>query len=674
MPVFTIEAPDGSKVKVEADTPELAMQGAQEAFAAKTKGDPKEGADVTVGSVARSLFRGLPFIGSYRDELAAKGRSLVGQDYEEGLAKERGRDDAFHEAHPYLDTGLQIGGGIAGTMLAAPALGAAGTGGAIGAVGRTALGLGAKSLPGAVARGAIAGGLQGAAAGSGDADGGFVDRAMGGLQGGAIGLAAGAAVPAAFEGARRVGASVIDKIAGNGDALSGLSGAARRYVGQLASPSSVNQWEQDLARLGPDGMLADVSPEWQMVARGAAARPGSRDTVVNAIEGRDAVKNQRLAADLDRTLGQAEVPTFVEEGLAANREALDPVYRRVLANASPVDTSGLAQRLERIATTERGRAQRAASEVRQMLDDVQTPGQLDSNPATLLNTRQAIDGLLGTEVDTNAARVLRDARREVDAELTRNVPGIKDVDALHQELARQSTALTRGGQVLDSGKTAPRPAELAREVQQGAQPAGTLVGPSASPIRMRQGTRAEIDRVAGQNANDPIALQRLVKGEGDWNRDKLRTIFGQGRADDALGAIDREAQFRDTRNRVTRGSDTGATRAFQEGLDRAESPMFGGLSAGSGGDLTMFGVALKTAKNIGGILTNELGAARANRFATELARVSIADGVTRDQFVTAMRNAGVRQQTIGKALDYATRTGLIVSREAPSLAIGSPEQ
>jgi hypothetical protein len=660
MPVFTIEAPDGSKVKVEADTPELAMQGAQEAFTQKTKGaEPEESGDVSIGSVARSLFRGLPLIGTYRDELAARGRSLVGQDYEEGLAKERGRDKAFSDKHPVLDTGLGILGGVGGTLLAAPAVGGAG---AAGAVGRTVLGLGAKTLPGAIARGAVAGGIQGAAAGSGDAEGGFVDRAMGGLQGGAIGGVLGGALPAGFEFGRRGVSAIIDKAVGNGDALSGLSGAARRYVGQLATPTAVNSWEQDLARLGPDAMLADVSPEWQMVAGGAAARPGSRETVVGALTERDAGKNQRLANDLNRTLGPAEVPSEVDAGIRGGQEALGDNYRGVFQGARAIDSQPLADHLDASLVNLRGASRQAVERVRGWLN-IPGTNQLDPNPGALFQVRHEIDGLLTDETNPRVIENMTAVRREVDRMLAQSVPGLKDVDGFFAELARQREALARGSQVLDSGKTAPRPAEIVNEVQQNAQPQGNLVGPSAANVRLRQGTRAEIDRVAGQNANDPVALQRLVKGEGDWNRDKLRTIFGQGPADEALGAIDREAQFRNTHNRVTAGSDTAPRRAFQEALDRVEN---GAVLGGSpGADVTGMGLIVKGARTVGAMLMGELGKARANRFATELARVSIAQGVSRDELVAAMRQAGIRQQTIGRVLDHATRTGLIASREVP---------
>ena len=98
----------------------------------------------------------------------------------------------------------------------------------------------------------------------------------------------------------------------------------------------------------------------------------------------------------------------------------------------------------------------------------------------------------------------------VDQEVARAVPGIKHVDAKYAELMRQQEGLQRGGMVFDTGKTATRPADLAAELRAGALPQGEMVGPSAVPTRVKQGARAEIDRLVGTHANDLNALERKL--------------------------------------------------------------------------------------------------------------------------------------------------------------------
>jgi hypothetical protein len=136
--------------------------------------------------------------------------------------------------------------------------------------------------------------------------------------------------------------------------------------------------------------------------------------------------------------------------------------------------------------------------------------------------------MIANEVDPNTIRVLTQTRAAVDDGLARAAPGIKDVDAQFAELSRQSAALQRGSQVLDGGKTAIRPVELADEIAQGALPQGTQIGPSAAPVRLRQGARAEVDRLVGTNVNDLNTLERKIGTPQDWNSQKLETVFGEG--------------------------------------------------------------------------------------------------------------------------------------------------
>jgi hypothetical protein len=115
---------------------------------------------------------------------------------------------------------------------------------------------------------------------------------------------------------------------------------------------------------------------------------------------------KRLAQSLETNLGPSPVPSRVEAGLAQARQDLAPAYEQVFQGAQPVNTRALADQLNAIAVTERGPAQRAARQVREMLNDPVATRELDRNPASLLNTRQAIDGMIANEVDPNTIRVL----------------------------------------------------------------------------------------------------------------------------------------------------------------------------------------------------------------------------------------------------------------------------
>ncbi|WP_312467362.1 hypothetical protein [Brucella sp.] len=135
----------------------------------------------------------------------------------------------------------------------------------------------------------------------------------------------------------------------------------------------------------------------------------------------------------------------------------------------------------------------------------------------------------------------------IDDSLAQHVPGIKMADAQFRELARQNEGLRIGVKALDSGREALRPEELQQEVLDGVNPEGLMVGPSAKTFRMQQAARADIDRQIGTKANDLVALKNIIKGEGDWNRDRMGMLFGQDRTKDALDLLDRDALFATTK-------------------------------------------------------------------------------------------------------------------------------
>jgi hypothetical protein len=265
--------------------------------------------------------------------------------------------------------------------------------------------------------------------------------------------------------------------------------------------------------------------------------------------------------------------------------------------------------------------------------------QLDPNPSALFQTRQAIDGILATEQNPQAIRQLTMARQNVDRELARAVPGVKDIDAQFQELARQREALQRGSQVLDTGKTAVRPGELAQEMADNANPAGTLVGPSASNVRLREGARAEIDRIVGTNSNDVAKLNQVLKSEGDWNRDKLRTLFGQDRADRLFNVLDRERVFENTFRRTTGNSETASRQSFGKLLDAIATP------ARPDASRTMFGTVVELGKKGVDRVRGAQGEEQAARIAKALARVSVSEGPQADALIQALMTRSGRAQT-----------------------------
>ncbi|HHY50172.1 MAG TPA: hypothetical protein GYA10_10540 [Alphaproteobacteria bacterium] len=305
--------------------------------------------------------------------------------------------------------------------------------------------------------------------------------------------------------------------------------------------------------LGPEAVVADLGPNLRAHAAGATALPGADvDRFIDMMRLRKSGANDRIRSGLDETLGDAPIPSRLHAQIREAKRIVGPQYDRVLLDAPPVDVSGVANGLDGRISSLRGPAQSALRDVRGMLNGAD--GELETNAAVLFQVRQAIDGMIEAQADPNVRRVLQGARREVNDLLTEAAPGIRAVDAQYHELARQADAVDYGQRVLDSGRDAPRPAELADMARQGALPEGELVGPSGAVFRLSQGARAEIERVIGNNVNDRAALDRLMRGDGDWNRQRLLTLFGEERANRLFEILAKEARLADTEDAVLRAA------------------------------------------------------------------------------------------------------------------------
>jgi hypothetical protein len=548
-------------------------------------------------------------VGSKLDDwarLAANGATF-------GMAdKFAGGMDALTGKAPSYDAGVKSQRaetqGVRDRLPEAPVAEAAGgLAGGVGLLrnGLTLAGRFGPSMLGRVAGYGLEGGAYGAAHGAGNTysekPSDYIENAKSGATTGAL---IGGGLPlagTAAGGTYRLGSAFLGpRVEGAGRGASAmLRGAAQADEAGLRA----------LPGMGPEAMLVDAGPAMRGLGQGAGTGTGDgKSALVNALKGRDDRTGPRLTAAVDENFGLAPTPSRVEAHLSGNRALVSQEYQPALQNAGPVNTRDLAAQLDAMAIAERGSGQRAARQVREMLNDPVATRELDRNPAALLNTREAIDGLLATEVDPNTIRVLTQARAAVDEELTRAVPGIKAVDAQMEELHRQSGALKRGSNVLDTGKEAIRPGELVDEVAQGANPQGTLVGPSAAPLRLKQGTRAEIDRQIGTKANDLVALEKTFGTPSDWNSQKLGTIFGEGPRDRVAKALMDNRQFRQSYQDIVQNSQTAQRTAAANAMD-------GSAGGNVPHDTTVTGLGLKAlnlvSKAISGASTgqtkNEIG-------------------------------------------------------------------
>lgn len=502
---------------------------------------PIPGADF-LNEAANQFARNMPVAGPIVDRAANTVGSNIAASIAGGTAEEWQRHAANVQAQ---ESRNQPVASAAGTV--------AGAAGPIMAFGATKLGgqvLGnTGTMPQRIAAGGVSGGvLTGADA---YARGATPEQALWSML---YGFGAGAGAPIA----ERVVMPAVRAVFGGQTVSRPVNSVAQNLERANIDPASI---PQRIADLGPDAMMLDLDRNLARQAAAVAAQPGAgASTLDAALTSRAAGTNARIQGDVNTILGPSPVPSRIVDGIDEGRAALSPAYTEVLQNAKAVDTSSIALNLDSKAVTARGSVQKYAKQIRDMLN---VPGtdQLDADPSVLLQTRHAIDQMFPYAQASGEQAFLTETRRQIDDLLGKSVPGIKQVDAQYEELARQAKGVGAGQNVLDNGKTAIRPEELEELVAAGVQPQGLFVGPSGETFRVSQGARAEIDRIIGTKANNLTALKDALKGDGSWNRARLITLFGKEKADGLLDVLERETNYQRSYNLIMGNSETAARAA-----------------------------------------------------------------------------------------------------------------
>lgn len=596
MPTFDITAPDGKVYEIEGATAQGALAALQKHLGATAPVQPAMAApsydamgNPMQGEVAPPVQASMPYgdqmgrVGSAIDKgvrLAANGMTFgladkfaggmdaltgAAPSYDAGVKAQRGQTQAVRDANPVAAGVAEAAGGLAG------GLGLIKSG--VTLAGRVGPGM----LPRVLGYGAE-GGAYGAVHGAGNtySDKGmdYVDAAKGG---GTTGALIGGGLPilgAAAGGLYRTGAAFL------GPRVEGASRGASAMLRGAAQADEAGL--RGLPAMGPDAMLVDAGPAMLGLGQGAGTGTGAgRSALADALRTRDAGTGTRLAASLDTNLGPAPIPSKVEASLRAERKALSPEYEAAFDKAKAADTQSIIDQIDSMIPNVRGDARSRLMSIRDDLHITDAAGNTavpDPHPRALFAVRRSIDGSLKGETNTDVQRVLGDVRKLVDGELAAKVPGIKAVDAKYAELKNQSGALERGQQLLDTGRgTVVRPAELVDEM-------GAMS--PASQTRLREGNRAEIDRIVGTNVNDLNSLERKIGTPQDWNSQKLGTIYGETARDKVVKSLMDNRRFRQSYSDIVQNSQT---------AQRTESAaaMRGAEGGNIPHDMTLTGVGLK---------------------------------------------------------------------------------
>lgn len=377
MPIYTIQTPEGKKLKIEAADEATAIRGAQDwsrqnAPKAKARARLEQSLnaasrvpvigkvlqDFNDSTMARARGTAFGFLDEAQGGIYAAGNALTnvvanatGQQgtglnareaYEVARDYSRERDAAYAKAHPVNNLVQQVAGGA--WAPGARYIGAA------------------RSVPQAATRAAAIGGAYGAVSGAGSAEGGVKSRVRGATTGAVVGGALGGSAPLVARGASAVargskGAAteVIDRVrTGLGGNLAEPSAAqvqrgnalALDYVGELAAKAPKNALATAAEAAGKPITAAEALGRTGVTQLGAIARRygSTGDALESALRQRQQAMPERVLADMSNATGLTPEAAAgdVEHIVEAGRMAAAPLFKASLeAIPGPLESPAL---------------------------------------------------------------------------------------------------------------------------------------------------------------------------------------------------------------------------------------------------------------------------------------------------------------------------------------------
>jgi hypothetical protein len=627
----------------EADRPR-AMREWADRFVAKERQGGGHGASDFV----RNFARGTP-VGSWLDEAnAATSAGLhkitggyAGSPYDEAIAYQRATDRAVDKesskiAGPVTAGDLtKVAGGIASVRLAPVAT----------------IFRGATMLPqvgNALATGLGYGALYGAGQGEDTTSNRLWEASKGAALGGGLGVAA---VPVARGLGNAVG-YVADQFRRTPQALRGYErGAVNALARSTTDDALAGQYQQRVAELGPEGMLADMGMNLRGQAGAIANQPGSgQRQIMTALDARRQGAAGRIGQDVDQALGPAaNIPETVNATQQYYRQQALPHRQQFQQNPVPF-TQQLDDTLQLLAQNEPAvirSAERLAA-----MDNQSGPQQWFA--------RQMPNGQYQIERVPNASewdyikRALDDMGRSPEANLRRIYGGLAarvrgQVDEALSPGAPQDSPWARARRLeaedfqirdaVEQGRGAFNrsltPDQMRAELYGvGQPPQGGMTPPQIAGygVGARDQVRTIMGNAATAHGENAATGARKALGS-DYAREKLDIIAGPQAAGQLTRRLDAETVFDQTRQGVLGGSPTAPRLAAQaefpnpaarqDAISDVGKKSLGGMAAEA---------SLRLANALSGNALNE----RRARIAADAAEMLVAQGHARDNVANAI--------------------------------------
>lgn len=461
---------------------------------------------------ARTAAQGATF--GFSDEIEAALRApFSDRNYSDIRNEIRGGIDAYRQDSPWEAAGYELGGGLL-------------TGG-LGAT-RAAASMAARGV-GRLGQLAAVGAGQGAIAGAGYAN----EVSDIPLQS-TIGATIGAPMGAAGRVLERVGAQTASNKAGRQ-----IQQALKRE-GQ-----TVDSARQELERLGPQGMLADISPSMQAKARSVALQPGPGQAVgQNALNVRQSGMTQRIKDEV----GDVDYLGYLDDINIRRRTEAKPFYDKVKNTVMDGETP----RMNQIRNSNAGKPawkkaiEDYADDYGFSVDDVKEPEYIPEVWDLFGRRLRGQQGVAVRSGDNTVAGRLGSLIDDVNDDLYSKVPALKDARKIAAGPIQAQKAAAEGRKLF-TGK----PDVTARQVSK-------MAGDERDAF-VQGAMRALFDKLESsvEGAN---AARNLIKSEAV--RSRLKSAFkSNDDYDSFISMLEKETQMGETFSNIMRGSRTSAVDA-----------------------------------------------------------------------------------------------------------------
>ena len=546
------------------------------------------------GAKAATLLEGLPFVGSYVDEL------LGGTP--RGEAQVRGLQSALETTSPGQALALQATGGVKGGAL----LGLVGAeAGAANVLNKIAQLPRAQKYLSYLGLGSLIGGTEGGiyGYGQGDTPQERIQKAQeGAILGGGISGALTTALPAIgntlAKGYAQLRTTLTRKDVTNIARELGVSPDAAKVI-----QSVVQQGDSDLAdmlaaidREGEQGMIADADVATQVLLDAAAATEGGALAITRgAVEGRAKEAGQALEGVMDEALvpiprigGQAADMQDIAEGIAAQtRDARSQAYNT--AYGTPINWlsdkgQAITSVVNRIPSSMVSRAiQEANDEMKingipdQIVAKLDAKGNVigferELNVVQLDYIKRAL-GDIGSEVDelgrstANAGRA-QTLYGQLSRALSEAVPSYKDAVKLGGDKKARDRALLVGEKLLDKNVTAREVARQMSNLDEG-QKLYARVG-------LRDRVQRTIDGVKATITSPDVDINALREVLRDLsskaNQAKVKAVIGPDNAAKLFRELEKANAALSLRAAVATNSKTATRQALQKQISEITEP------------------------------------------------------------------------------------------------------